>query len=231
LRRLYVTSGCKGGAGKSTVACLLAYTLSQEGFSVMLLDLGGGDSGLLCLGRAPTCENPTGGDSPLEDLQESPLSSSLYVTSAPSLFSDGVLPENLESLYAVKPDIVVIDTGSCTTCCPDALLDLYIFVALPNWLSWYAYHRWLKKVGAYVRRDNLLLLLNMYQSLLADWRRRYAAVVEHLAVLSYDPALTFTYTRNIAEAFLVLGRGTRKNLQDILNMLTTLLQGTRSQET
>jgi len=229
LKKLCVTSGCKGGAGKSTIACLLAYALSQEGYSVLLLDSGGGDSGLLCLGGAPSHVNPEEGGSLVETLRESSLSSGLYVAFAsPPLVNE----DNLQSFRSAQLDIIVVDTdtASCSNYCSDVQLDLYIFVALPNWLSWHAYQRWLGRLATRARKDNLLLVLNMYQPLLTDWKRRYAAAAEHLAVLSYDPALTFTYTRNIFEASLALSRGTKRNLRDILFKLTTFLKETRSRE-
>jgi cellulose biosynthesis protein BcsQ len=229
LKKLCVTSGCKGGAGKSTIACLLAYALSQEGYSVLLLDSGGGDSGLLCLGGASSYANPEEGGSLVETLWESSLSSGLYVAFAsPSLVNE----DNLQSFRSAQLDIIVVDTNtaSCSNYCSDVELDLYIFVALPNWLSWHAYQRWLGRLATRARKDNLLLVLNMYQPLLTEWKRRYAAAAEHLAVLSYDPALTFTYTRNIFEASLALSRGTKRNLRDILSKLTTFLKETHSRE-
>ncbi len=232
MKKLCVTSGCKGGAGKSTIACLLAYALSQEGYSVLLLDSGGGDSGLLCLGGASSHTNLEEGGSLVETLRESPLSSGLYVAFAPSPLTDEAYPDDLQSLRSAQLDIIVVDTStaSCSNYCSDVQLDLYIFVALPNWLSWHAYQRWLGRLATRARKDNLLLVLNMYQPLLTDWKRRYAAAAEHLAVLSYDPALTFTYTRNIFEASLALSRGTKRNLRDILFKLTTFLKETHSRE-
>ncbi len=165
----------------------------------------------------------------METLWESSLSSGLYVAFAsPSLVNE----DNLQSFRSAQLDIIVVDTStaSCSDCRSDVELDLYIFVALPNWLSWHAYQRWLGRLATRARKDNLLLVLNMYQPLLTEWKRRYAAAAEHLAVLSYDPALTFTYTRNIFEASLALSRGTKRNLRDILSKLTTFLKETHSRE-
>uniref|UniRef100_A0A7J3X7C4 CobQ/CobB/MinD/ParA nucleotide binding domain-containing protein n=1 Tax=Thermofilum pendens TaxID=2269 RepID=A0A7J3X7C4_THEPE len=227
MRKLCVTSGCKGGVGKSTLACLLAYALSQEGFSVVLLDLGGGDSGTLCLGGTPSGRGLTGREHGYwEGLRESPLSSGLRVAyAAPSSSWEEL---HLEAIR--DAEVAIVDTAPCSQHCKEALFDLRIFVALPNWLSWHAYRRWVEKPEDRTQGDSSLLVINMYHPLLGDWKRRYAVLARRVATLSYDPALAFIYTRDVAEAYLVLSGRTKRDLRDLLDAVKSLLQGAHNSD-
>jgi len=160
------------------------------------------------------------GHSRWEGFRESPFSSGLRIAYAAALPSW----EELHLKAARGAEVAIVDTAPCSQHCKEAPFDVRIFVALPNWLSWHAYYKWVKELGSLTQGDNALLVLNMYHPLLSDWKRRYATLARHVATLSYDPALTFIYTRDIAEAYMTLSGRTKRDLRCLLDVIRLLLQ-------
>lgn len=113
-----ITSG-KGGVGKSTVTAGLGAALAARGKRVLLVD---GDAGLGCLDHMlgiserrvfDLADVVSGAAEPDKAVYASPLSSNLFLLSAPAAEEDTVSPDVMEQLiglYAKFYDHVLIDS-------------------------------------------------------------------------------------------------------------------------
>jgi len=215
-------SGYKGGTGKSVLSSLVGYTLAVNGRKVLLVDLGEyGSSTNLCLEEdpgPPYLSDFFWGKATWRDvIVESSYSSNLWI--APSSKEQGPIDaESLEYLLdnaGNYVDYVILDLPSYpgTLLDPIVLLaDIIVLVTNPDRLSMLAVKNWISTRP--FAKNNILKIpvLNKYHSLLHKWMDKMREEYGVVFPISFDPALTFTFTETIKEAYSLISKRTREEV-------------------
>lgn len=223
-----MASGSKGGTGKSVVSAALSYSLARHFGSTLLADLGGGDSASIALGSVPKSlclEDYLKGEAEPRDIfLESSFAPRLLIAPSRDPLTSGFYLEQLEEiLKAAKADYVVLDFPPYVHGPLDNLLeqaDEVLIVVTPARLVFERMRRWLESRTASLGESRLIGLLNMYFSTLRSWKRTLLSIMERVEVLSFDLALEFTYTRNIAEAMICCSKSTRREVLELATKLS-----------
>ena len=211
-----LTSGSKGGTGKSTLASVLALHLSSR-YNVLLVDMGeGGSSTLLALGEDPGPPYLTdyfaGKAEWGEVVCQSPYSRRLFVAPSPPRIGGPVVPDMLGELLASvgrHVQVALVDLPAYPGSLLDPVVDLGDVVLLlvnPNPLSFEAARR------AYTGRGLVLPVLNKYHPVHRGWLERARDRWNAVFAFPFDPALTFSKTRTLPEAMKYMKEETRRDL-------------------
>ena len=210
------TSGSKGGTGKSTLSSLLALRLSKK-YRVLLVDMGeGGSSTRLVLGQDPgppyLVDYFAGKTDWKNIICQSPYSHRLYVAPSPPKIRGPVDPYMLyDMLVALKKhvQIVIIDLPAYPGSLYDPVVDMGHLVLLlmnPDPLSFEAAKQ------AYTGRGLVLPVLNKYHPVHREWLDKAKEHWNVVFAFPFDPALTFSKTRTLPEAYKFSKEETKKDL-------------------
>lgn len=220
------TSGSKGGTGKSTLSSLLSYKLAhsvlvsnsiRKHLNVLLIDLGeGGSSTQLILGQDPgppyLIDYLIGKAGWQDIICQSPYSQRLLVAPAPPRLEHTVPIDRL--YYFIKwakkmQFITLIDLPAYPARIYDGVVDMADITLLminPDPLSFEAAR------NAYTGRGLVLPVLNKYHPKFRVFFEKAKNLWNVTFTFPFDPALTFTVTRTLPEAYRLAKEETRRDL-------------------
>jgi cellulose biosynthesis protein BcsQ len=215
-------SGHKGGTGKSVLSSLTAYALATQGKRVLLVDLGEyGSSTNLTLESDPgppyISDYFMGRATWREVIVESSCSPNLWV--APGSKQQGPIDaqclEYLIDSAGRQVNYVIIDLPSYPGTLLDpvvTLADIIVLVTNPDKLSVMAVKSWYS-TRAFARSKLGIPVLNKYHVLMHSWLDKMREEFGVVFPVSFDPALTFTFTDSVSDAYRNAGKRTREEIR------------------